>query len=142
MKLQWIQNPILDFTTYAEYGSGPVNIYLDEILAGTVDLHGAPADYVMEISDSVLTQVGWNLGYDLDLDIRFEFVSDEGWFQLSTDYDWFQDTAFSEQFDHYGLGITTILGQGTPPIPEPTTVALVGVALGGLLVARKRRSRA
>ena len=139
-ELQHIQNPIFNFTTYSENVSGPVGIYLDNLFAGTVTLNGSRGDYILEIADSVLSQIAWSAFSDIALNIRFDFSSDADSFQLSTDFDYFQDVSFSSKFNHYGLGITTILGQGTP-IPEPSTWILMMTGLTVIFVFRGNRGR-
>jgi hypothetical protein len=141
LELQRIQNPVLNFTTYAESGPGPVDVYLNNVLAGSVFLNGIRSDYMFELSDAVLQTIPW-ASAPIDLSIRFAFASNAQSFQLSTNYDYFQDPSFSSAFSHYGLGITDILGQGTPDVPEPSTFAfgIMGV-VAWLLRGMSRRDR-
>lgn len=134
--LQRLGPPVLNFTTYAQSISGPVRVFLDDYFAGSVVLSGARGDYTLALRDDLVSSIGWTNADDILLDVRFEFASAADWFQLSTEYDYFQDPAFSAEFGHFGLGLSNVMYQGFP-IPEPGLAFLAPLAMVWLLWPRR-----
>jgi hypothetical protein len=132
--------PVLNLTTYAESVTGPVSVYLADVLAGSFALNGTRGDYLMDLSPLVLAQLPWSDTSEIHLDVRFEFSSALDSFQISTSYDYFQDATFSNEFNHYGLGIASSLDQGTVPEPGQAGLLVAGV-LAVLLCRRGARGR-
>jgi hypothetical protein len=127
---------VLDVTTYAQSLSGSVSVYVDNSFAGVIAPGSQRGDYILPLSNELLAGIPWSGSGPLDLHVRFDFSSPGDWLQLSTDYDYFQDPAFSAQFGHYGLGVSSVLYQGEP-VPEPLSLILFGIGMLGL--ARPRR---
>jgi hypothetical protein len=134
--LSRITQPVLNWTTYAQSLTGAIGVYVNDVFAGSLTSTGPRDDFVLPLADTFLSQIQWSNSAPIDWNIRFDFASSADWFQLATEYDYFQDPTFSAEFDHYGLGVSNILYQGEG-VPEPSTLVLA--ALGIMLATSHRR---